>query len=185
MPIVNLAREAAAQERWADKLRMWIAEPGWTPAGVQLPEDPSEGRTADTNAVPGLSAYILVHLMPVGTATAFVIAYSAIAPSNQLAVGSGYIFWTAMNWAGLLEERGWAVPSEWTRLVAVGIGNLFAPGHWLGACGVVRDQPAVVLPRTPVGPGARGPRARRWMHAALLLALSGAGHGAQQARRWA
>ena len=44
MPIVNLAREAAAQERWADKLRMWIAEPGWTPAGVRLPEDPSEGR---------------------------------------------------------------------------------------------------------------------------------------------
>ena len=140
MPIVNLAREAAAQERWADKLRMWIAEPGWTPAGVQLPEDPSEGRGYDTNAVPGLSAYILVHLMPVGTATAFVIAYSAIAPSNQLAVGSGYIFWTAMNWAGLLEERGWAVPSEWTRLVAVGIGGLFLPpaiGWPLAALSVV------------------------------------------------
>ena len=76
----------------------------------------------------------------VGTATAFVIAYSAIAPAEQLAVGAGYIFWTGMNWAGLLEGRRWAVPSEWARLVGVGVAGFFLPpaiGWPLAALSVV------------------------------------------------
>ena len=108
MPIVNLAREVM-QERWADKLRMCTLRrdgrlrefSSRRPLGGARLRHQRRSRTECLH---------LVHLMPVGTATAFVIAYSAIAPSNQLAVGSGYIFWTAMNWAGLLEERGWAVP---------------------------------------------------------------------------
>ena len=131
------AREAAAQEQWSDKVRMWFAEPGWTPAGVRLPDDPSQGRGYDANAVPGLTAYILVHLMPVGTATTFVIAYSAIAPAKQLALGSSYIFWTAMNWAGLLEERAWATPSEWARLVCVGVGGRVGARVYANACAYV------------------------------------------------
>ena len=119
MPFVTLARESAAQERWADKAWMWFAAPGWTASGSGGPEAAAPARGYNLNAAPGLTAYILVHLLPVGTATAFVIAYSSIAPPAQLLVGSGYIFWTGMNWAGLIEGRRWAQPSNQS-----GLGSL-------------------------------------------------------------
>lgn len=127
MPFVTLARDSAAQERGIDKVWMWFAAPGWSGSGASLSETDSSARGYDLNAAPGLTAYILVHLLPVGTATAFVIAYSSIAPPSQLMVGAGYIFWTGMNWAGLIEGRAWSEPSEWTRLVSVAIAGAFVP----------------------------------------------------------
>jgi len=119
MPVVNLIQESAGQVRWSDKIKVWFAEPGWTPAGVQHPPFPAPNRGYNANAVPLLGAYILTHLIPVGTATAYVIAYSNIWPAPWLGLGSAYIFWTGMNWAGLLEGEAWARPSEWLRLVIV------------------------------------------------------------------
>ncbi len=125
MPVVNLVRESADQERWVDKIKVWVAEPGWTPSGVQHPPFPAPRRGYNANAVPSLGPYILMHLMPVGIATAYVIAYSNIWPPPWLALGSGYIFWTGMNWAGLLEGEAWARPSEWLRLVVILLGAAY------------------------------------------------------------
>ncbi len=121
-PILSLAKESFQQDKWSDKMKVWFAEPGWTPAGVQTPPFPAPNRGYDANSVPKLGAYILTHLMPVGIATAFVIAYSNIWAATWLGLGAGYIFWTGMNWAGLLEGESWARPSEWTRLIVVAAG---------------------------------------------------------------
>ena len=123
MPIVTLARDSWAQVRLTDKLKMWIAEPGWTPAGVVQPAFPAPGRGYDVNMEPRLTLYILTHLVPVGVATAFVIAYSKLWPASWLALGAAYIFWTGMNWSGLIEGTRWGRVSEWSRLVAVGLAG--------------------------------------------------------------
>ncbi len=125
MPVINLIRESAGQAKWSDKLKLWFAEPGWTPSGVQQAPFPAPGRGYNANAVPQLGTYILTHLLPVGTATAYVVAYSNIWPAKWLALGAAYILWTGMNWAGLLEGESWARPSEWLRLVGVGAAAAF------------------------------------------------------------
>jgi len=150
MPIVNLARDSASQDKWTDKFKMWFAEPGWTPSGVQLPPFPAPNRGYNANAVPNLGAYIVTHLLPVGTATAYVIAYSKLWPASWLGLGAAYIFWTGMNWAGLLEGEAWARPSEWIRLVVVGFGAAFwattGAGLAFGAALVLCGLSVVSLP---------------------------------------
>ncbi len=120
-PWINLAKESAAQERWSDKLRMWFAEPGWTPEGTRLPMFPAPGRGYDRDAAPGLRLYMVVHLMPVIVATSLVIAFSAIWHPVWLAIGAVYITWTGLGWAWIVEAKRGAVMWEKTRLVAVAV----------------------------------------------------------------
>ena len=122
-PISQLVMAAAGQSGIKNKLTMLIAEPGWTPEGVQRPEFPSPTRGYDANALRGRGGYVVAHLLPVGIATGLVIAHSELWPLSWLGLGAGYILWTGLNWAGLLEARGWASWSEPVRLVAVGASS--------------------------------------------------------------
>ena len=139
MPLIDLARASARQTGWVNKLKMCVSAPGWTPEGVQHPPFPAPGRGYDDNAVPQLNVYILVHLLPVGIATSFVIAYASIWPVTALAGGAAYIFWTGLNWAGLHEGHRLAQGAEWVRLLAVGVAGVAAaallsgPLAWAGA----------------------------------------------------
>ena len=122
-PITQLVRASAAQTGWRNKLTMFIAEPGWTPEGVQLPDFPSPLRGYDANAIKGQGGYVVVHLLPVGAVTGLVIAHSELWPPSWLCLGAAYILWTGLNWAGLLEGREWARWSEPSRLVVVGVAS--------------------------------------------------------------
>ena len=141
MPITNLIRESWGQDTWMNKAKIWFSPPGWTPAGIEHPAFPASHRGYDANAVPHLAPYILTHLMPVGLATAYVIAYSNIWPAGWLATGAAYIFWTGMNWAGLLEGETWSKPSEWIRLFVVGL----SAAVWVSMASGWAVVPGVVL----------------------------------------
>jgi len=125
-PITQLLAASADQVGWKNKLRMLIAEPGWTPAGVQLPEFPSPLRGYDANAMAGQGGYVIAHLAPVSAVTGLVIAHSELWPPGWLGLGAVYILWTGLNWAGLLEDRVWVKWSEPVRLVTVA-----GAGGWL------------------------------------------------------
>jgi alkylglycerol monooxygenase len=156
MPLVDLVRASAGETSWVDKLKMWVAPPGWTAAGVSHPPFPAPGRGYDANAVPELDLYILVHLLPVGTATGFVIAYSALWPASWLGLGAAYIFWTGLNWAALHEGVRFALLSERLRLAVVGAAGVAAaamltgPLVWVGGtlAGLsLLSAPAVLRPQ--------------------------------------
>ncbi len=120
MPFVTLAQTSARQPDLLSKVRVWVAPPGWTATNTTAPPPPAADRGYDLNAAPTLAPYFAVHLLPVGLATAGVIALSARAPWEDLFLGATYIAWTGLNWSGLVEGRRWAAPSEWTRLLVVG-----------------------------------------------------------------
>jgi len=156
MPLVDLARASAAETAWVDKFKMLVAPPGWTAGGVCRPPFPAPGRGYDANAVPELDLYILVHLIPVGTATAFVIAFSALWPASWLCLGAVYIFWTGLNWAALHEGARAGLLSEQLRLLVVGAAGMAAaamlagPMVWVGAtlAGLsVLSAPAMFRPK--------------------------------------
>jgi alkylglycerol monooxygenase len=122
-PLRDLFMASANQAGWKNKLRMLFAEPGWTSEGAQVPEFPSPLRGYDAGAEKGQDGYIVAHLLPVSIVTGLVIAHSELWPRSWLCLGAGYILWTALNWAGLLEGRPWARWSEPVRLVTVGASS--------------------------------------------------------------
>lgn len=119
-PVVALLRQSMALSG-LDRIRVWWSEPGWTPAGVQRPEFPASGRGYDVNKMQGKGGYIVVHLGAVSVATGVVITFSKVASPLWLGLGASYIVWSGLNWAGLLEGRHWAMPSEVVRLSAVAL----------------------------------------------------------------
>ena len=119
-PVLNLARQSMSELQGMDRLRVWWAEPGWTPNGVVRPAFPAAGRGYDENRMEGRSSYIVVHFGAVGIVTGLVITFSKLAPPAWLAAGALYTVWSAINWAGLLEGRTWSRTSEIVRLVASG-----------------------------------------------------------------
>ena len=119
-PFVSLMNASFSMPRLADKFRVWIAEPGWTPDGVAAVPFPAPNRGYDSDASPGLHLYTMAHLLPVSAATGCVIAFVNVWPPVWLAVGAGYIFWTCMGWVGIFEGSAWTRWVEIPRLLCVG-----------------------------------------------------------------
>jgi len=132
-PVLSLIRQSVALSGF-DRFRVWWAEPGWTPSGVVRSDFPAAGRGYDVNMMEGKGGYIVVHLGAVSIATGLVIAYSKVASPFWLGLGALYIVWSGLNWAGLLEGRSWARPSEVARLGAVAaVAGVVALGSAAGA----------------------------------------------------
>ena len=129
-PMVALMRKSLFELSGINRIRVWWSEPGWTPEGVVHASFPAAGRGYDVNRMEGRGAYIVVHLAAVSIATALVITFSKIASPGWLALGAGYIVWSGLNWAGLMEGRSWSGPSEIARLCIVfgGSAILFVQG---------------------------------------------------------
>jgi sterol desaturase/sphingolipid hydroxylase (fatty acid hydroxylase superfamily) len=123
LPLAALLRQVSGQERWVDKLRMWVAAPGWSP-GAALASSPAHqtgitlARGYDLNVGRDLSGYIIANLVGVAIVTGFVIAYADLWPGSWLASGTIYIVWTGLNWGRMQEGRAHAKRSEWLRLGA-------------------------------------------------------------------
>ena len=132
-PVLSLIRQSVDLSGF-DRFRVWWAEPGWTPSGVVRPDFPAAGRGYDVNMMEGKGGYIVAHLGAVSIATGLVIAYSNVARPFWLGLGALYIVWSGLNWAGLLEGRSWARPSEVARLGAVAaVAGVVALGSAAGA----------------------------------------------------
>ncbi len=117
----ELWRKAAAFPRGADRLRLLLMPPPWSPQ--DLAGDPEPEVRAREKHDPPLSAgrrwYVFLQFVPAVVATTFALWYKAEAPRAALAAVAALVFWTLASLGGLLDRRRWAVPAEVGRLVAV------------------------------------------------------------------
>jgi sterol desaturase/sphingolipid hydroxylase (fatty acid hydroxylase superfamily) len=119
--LLDLARRAP---RGADKLRVFLARPGWRPAGLGGYEAPLEVDHATYRkwGVPisrGMGAYALAQfaLLLAGT-TAYLRFEALLSPVPRVA-GAALIVLSVLALAGLLEGRRWARPLEIGRVATV------------------------------------------------------------------
>jgi alkylglycerol monooxygenase len=118
--LVGLARRAA---RPMDKLRLFLARPGWLPedlGGYQAPPEVDAATTSRfaTPASAGLQAYVVVQfVIALGTGIAFLVWNSVWTSVSRWTI-AGFVLVSLAAGAGLLERKRWAVPLEIARLVA-------------------------------------------------------------------
>lgn len=168
-------RRARAAPRPADRLRVFLRAPDWTPPGVQPPGPPPEVRPEtfakyNPPVNPALARYVFVQLVTVvAGATALMFLESAL-PIGILAAGAVLVLLGPLAWGGFFEGRGWAVPVEFTRLallaaaaaawawrappavpVAAGVaGFSAASGAWLARLRGALPSPGPSLPAAAV-----------------------------------
>jgi sterol desaturase/sphingolipid hydroxylase (fatty acid hydroxylase superfamily) len=123
---VKLCKTAWNAPRWADKVRLWVREPAWTPEGMApppglIPESRQPGyRDYDARAPRGLNAYIAFHFI-VGTllATGFIEVVGGMSwPERTLAFVA--IAGTLTSIGAMFETRRWGFPLEFLRLALLG-----------------------------------------------------------------
>jgi hypothetical protein len=118
--LVGHARRAA---RPMDKLRLFLARPGWLPedlGGYQAPPEVDAATTSRfaTPASAGLQAYVVVQfVIALGTGIAFLVWNSVWTSVSRWTI-AGFVLVSLAAGAGLLERKRWAVPLEIARLVA-------------------------------------------------------------------
>ena len=125
--LVELAR---ATPRWADKLRVFVAPPEWSPPGV-TPYDPNvDAATLSRPPYPPVASgpipWILLQWLPLAAVLTTLLATRHLAPTGWLVAGAAWCLWTLGSLTGLLQGKAWARPSEVVRLLvlAAGLGLL-------------------------------------------------------------
>jgi hypothetical protein len=114
------ARRAA---RPVDKVRLFLARPGWQPAdlgGFQAPPevDPSRAEKFTTPAPAALKAYAFVQfVITVAVGTVFLFRQESW-PAATRWTTAAFVVAGLIACSGLLERRRWAIPVEVARLAA-------------------------------------------------------------------
>lgn len=118
--LVGHARRAAQP---MDKLRLFLARPGWLPedlGGYQPPPE-VDAATASRFTSPvsaGLQGYVVVQfVIALGIGIAFLVWNSDWTLGSRWTI-AGFVLVSLAAGAGLLERKRWAVPLEIARLVA-------------------------------------------------------------------
>ena len=144
---VAMARNSWRARRWLDKIKVWIASPGWLPADVaaRFPKPAYDPRTDFMKYDPPrsalLSAYGLVQFAALIAANSH---FLALLPKQAAVWNVAYflfIMLTLVTLGGVLENRREFLIAEAGRLTATAIVVL-ATGEWFGG---VRD-PRVLVP---------------------------------------
>ncbi|MDZ4812887.1 MAG: sterol desaturase family protein [Pseudomonadota bacterium] len=132
----DLARDSWHARRWGDKLRVWIARPGWRPNDVALaypkPAFAIERvRKYDTTLTIFAQVYCLLQFIAIVAAGTH---FLAILPMlNRIDAGLYALFVLASLWilGGLLEARPGFRWLELIRLLSIACG-VSITGHWFG-----------------------------------------------------
>jgi sterol desaturase/sphingolipid hydroxylase (fatty acid hydroxylase superfamily) len=116
--LLELARRA---RRWRDRLRVFVARPGWRPddlGGYQGPRevDRAAHRKWDVPVTPGLKAYTFVHFVPVLGAAAALLFLQADLSRPLLTAGAAWCALSLVSLAALHERRARAFALEAARL---------------------------------------------------------------------
>jgi len=144
---VELFDKARRSTRWADRLRVFTARPGWQPeelGGYQAPPeiDRASQRKFDPRVAAGLSAYALLQFV-------VVLVFSSVLLFNQnrwswavLTAGTLAVVWSLMGLGALLEGRRWALVAEVARVAVLATSGaaLLASGgraSWAAAVATV------------------------------------------------
>lgn len=140
-------QDAWRTQRWQDKLRLWIAAPGWRPADVAAsrPKAPFELRRAlyDPPLAAAAKWYCGVQFaLALGIATHFLgsVHTMPLAQSLPYALWLGASLWTL---GGLLEQRAYFVRFEALRLVLTA-GAVLLTGGWFGPVALPGSMQAAV-----------------------------------------
>lgn len=123
---------AARQMKWADKLRLIVARPGWRPdyMGGTLPIPEPDPKQARYNAnAPGkwLNFYVLAQfILILGGLCCFMYHFEDLNWTYRLVFFSALILSTLICGA-IMENRAWVAPAEYLRLlmVLVAINSLY------------------------------------------------------------
>jgi sterol desaturase/sphingolipid hydroxylase (fatty acid hydroxylase superfamily) len=136
---VALAKDAWHARRWRDKLRVWIAPPGWRPADVaeRFPKPPFDFDRVEfdpplSRAATGYGVLQFVVMLGLGTLFLQNVPQLSIV---QVLGNSGFLILGLIALGGLYERRSWALPVEGLRLALLAIWPMLTadwPGHaWL------------------------------------------------------
>jgi sterol desaturase/sphingolipid hydroxylase (fatty acid hydroxylase superfamily) len=134
---VALTGDAWRTRRWADKLRVWLAPPGWRPADLEASDPKPPFRIeARQKYAPRVSsavgAYALVQFLLIVIAATHVLAVeSLLGPGNRLLA----VAWVCMSlWSvcGLLQGRMRLLVLEAARS-GLALFLLVATGRWFGS----------------------------------------------------
>jgi alkylglycerol monooxygenase len=126
-PLVALAAASAAAPRLLDKLRVWIAPPGWLPEGVSPTPGVADGSYVrrpkyDPRAPRPVQRYAAAQFAIAVITTAALMFMQATAPRPLLAAGAVLVVITLATSPALVERRHWAVSLEYARLAIVAAG---------------------------------------------------------------
>jgi|HubBroStandDraft_6_1064221.scaffolds.fasta_scaffold308958_1 alkylglycerol monooxygenase len=133
-PLLALAAASAAAPRPLDKLRVWLAPPGWTPAGVAPPPGVADGSYVrrpkyDPRAPRPVRRYATAQFAVAVVTTAALMFTQENAPRPLLAAGAALVVLTLATAPALVEQRPWAGSLEYARLaIVVGAAAAWAYG---------------------------------------------------------
>ena len=122
---VELFQTAFATKRPIDKLRTFVAAPGWFPEDlggrVSPPEVSSATRKFDRDYPKGLGSYAVFQF---GLLIVVTILLGVVGAEQTLAAQLGWVglvVWGLVNLGGLFEVRSWSYYSEGARVVAASL----------------------------------------------------------------
>lgn len=136
---VSLFGLAARTSRWSDRLRLFVARPGWQPAelgGFQpAPEVDPADRKFDTEVARPVAAYVFVQFTLLLLAAGVYFNRQEALPFPPLAAGAALIVASIVAAAGLLERQPWAPRLEAARLAATALFVAWSAAAWTTAAG--------------------------------------------------
>ena len=131
-----LAHDARHARRWRDKLRVWVARPGWRPADVaeRFPKPAFDIARAeyDPPLSPPMRIYCLLHFLLLLALGVDFLASASTLNAAATAMYAGFLLSGLMSLGFLLEGRAWALAIEVPRLLWLAVWPMLAarwPGH--------------------------------------------------------
>jgi alkylglycerol monooxygenase len=165
---LELAHLSCVAARPLDKVKVWLAHPGWRPPGAAEGPQPSpavrEHAKYDPPAPRGLVAYVAANLVLAVAATFALLLFQHDLSLAKRAAVAGLVLLTLAGWGALFERRRWAFALEVGRL------GLAA------AVGVVWLRGSVPLPLLVGGVGAAVAVMLFWVRRLRPVAGGGAAH---------
>ena len=138
----ELLRVAWRTRRWSDKLRIFLAGPGWRPADVPfepVPYTPVAGLKYDAAPPAGMALWALAQfLLGLGAAIAVIFLGPRLSGAQQAAVGL-FAVWSLVAAGAAFDRRGWLIVAEPLRWAgaALAAGFLGAPPWGLRSAAVL------------------------------------------------
>ena len=120
---VSLFGDARRAARPLDKVRLFLARPGWRPADLGGHQHPPEVDRATatpfaSTASAGLQAYVVAQFVTAVALGVLFLLRNGAWTTGTRAAAAAYVIVTLVACAGLLERQRWALPLEICRLAA-------------------------------------------------------------------
>ena len=118
---ITLWRTAVAAPQWQDKFKIWFMPLTWQPEGLPpfvMPTEttPHNQHRYTTEMFPNAKPYLLLQVVLGLLLMLVVIKQDSPWETWQRWVGAGLLWWTIINWAGIMERSTWTRLSETLRL---------------------------------------------------------------------